>query len=238
VPSSTDPAAAASVAAGRWTPLSALATLLGAWIIAASVAATRARLGPSPPELAQRLARLAASRAFVGMQVAHAGVGVFVLGVALVTAGAIDVDAAMSPGDRAAAGAYEFRFDGIEEVAGPNYVAARATLRVYRADREVAVLQPEKRAYVGSAMPMTEAAIDYGLTRHLYVSLGEALSGGAWAMRAQVKPFAGFIWMGCLLMALGGLLSLSDARYRRGAVQRQTPDPALHPPLESAPRVQ
>jgi cytochrome c-type biogenesis protein CcmF len=85
---------------------------------------------------------------------------------------------------------------------------------------------------------MTEAAIDYGLTRHLYVSLGEALPGGAWAVRAQVKPFVGFIWIGCLLMALGGLLALSDARYRRGAVTRPARDAALQPALESAPPAQ
>ena len=103
---------------------------------------------------------------------------------------------------------------GIGEVPGPNYLAVRGTFALMRDGKVEATLRPEKRNYFSSTMPMTEAAIDTGLTRDIYVSLGEALEDKSWAVRVYYKPFVDWIWGGCLLMALGGILAISDKRYR------------------------
>jgi cytochrome c-type biogenesis protein CcmF len=108
-----------------------------------------------------------------------------------------------------------FTFRGVENAPGPNYAAARATLEVSKDGVAVAVLHPEKRVYHASQMPMTESAIRYGLTGDLYVALGDPLQGAGWGVRLFHKPFAGWIWAGALLMALGGLLAALDRRYRR-----------------------
>jgi cytochrome c-type biogenesis protein CcmF len=154
------------------------------------------------------------SRAHYGMLLAHIGVAVFVVGVALVKGYDAERDANMKPGDTLAVGGYVFRLDSVRPVDGPNYRAARATISVTRDGRPVAVLRPERRVYTVQDQTMTEAAISVGLTRDLYVSLGDPLEGGAWLVKAQVKPFIDWIWGGCLLMAIGGLLAASDRRYR------------------------
>src|SRR5258705_286055 len=124
--------------------------------------------------------------------------------------------------DIAALGGSTFRLDGVRDVQGPNYVAARAQIQVNRNGRPVTTLYPEKRIYTVQNMPMTEAAIDPGFTRDLYVSLGDSVSATAWIVRVQHKPFIDWIWGGCLLMALGGALAASDRRYRVAA-KRQEP---------------
>ena len=120
----------------------------------------------------------------------------------------------MRPGDQVELAGYLFLLEGIGNVAGPNYQAARAKVSVSRDGRPVAVLHPERRIYTVQQNPMTEAAINTGLTRDLYVSLGDPLERGAWLIKVQVKPFIDWIWGGCLVMALGGLLAASDRRYR------------------------
>ena len=120
----------------------------------------------------------------------------------------------MDVGDTVAAGGYTLRFDGTTDVTGPNYRAARGGFDVSRNGAHVATLSPEKRAYNAGGNTMTEAAIRSTPTGDLYVSLGEPVAGGAWSVRIYHKPFVTWIWGGCLLMALGGLLALSDRRYR------------------------
>jgi len=127
----------------------------------------------------------------------------------------------MSVGDSVTVGGYAFRFDGVQSVKGPNYRAARGSIAVSRGEAQVRVLHPEKRIYNAQQMPMTEAAISTGFLGDLYVSLGEPVSGGAWSVRVYHKPFVTWIWGGCVIMALGGLLALSDRRYRRLALRRQ-----------------
>jgi cytochrome c-type biogenesis protein CcmF len=161
------------------------------------------------------------SRAYLGMVLAHLGVAVFVVGVTLVKSYESDRDANLKPGETLQLGGYLFRLDEVTNVRGPNYIAARAQVTVTRNDRPVTVLYPEKRLYVVQNMPMTEAAIQPGLTRDLYVSLGDPLEGGGWLVKAQVKPFVDWIWGGCLIMALGGLLAASDRRYRVQVPLRQ-----------------
>ncbi|MEX8520323.1 MAG: heme lyase CcmF/NrfE family subunit [Leptothrix sp. (in: b-proteobacteria)] len=157
-------------------------------------------------------------RAMVGMLVAHLGVAAFTLGIAMVKSYEVERDVKMNVGDSTTVSGYTFTFRGATEVQGPNYVAAQGLVEVTRDGHAVTEMRPEKRVYRVQQNPMTEAAIQAGVTRDLYVSLGEALPGSdAWIVRIYVKPFVDWIWCGCLLMAFGGILAASDRRYRRGA---------------------
>jgi len=187
-------------AMGRWSALVGFGLALALWIVITSLLTLRRGLRQT--------------RAHYGMVVAHIGVAVFVVGVTLVKGYDHEEDAKMKPGDTLAVGRYVFRLDGVKPVDGPNYRAAQATVTVLRDGRPYRVLRPERRIYSVQEQTMTEAAIDTGLTRDLYVSLGDPLEGGAWLVKAQVKPFVDWIWGGCLIMAIGGLLAASDRRYR------------------------
>jgi cytochrome c-type biogenesis protein CcmF len=154
------------------------------------------------------------TRAHYGMVIAHIGVAVFVVGVTLVKGYESEHDANMKPGDTVELAGYAFRLEQVANVRGPNYVAAQAKVAVSRNGKPVKLMFPERRHYTVQDQVMTEAAIDPGLTRDLYVSLGDPLEGGAWLVKVQHKPFIDWIWGGCLIMALGGLLAASDRRYR------------------------
>jgi cytochrome c-type biogenesis protein CcmF len=192
---------------GKWTPMIAFGLLMAVWVVMTAAVHLHERLRQ------QSLTSL--PRAYLGMLVAHLGVAVFITGVTLVKGYEIERDLPMKPGEAVEVGGYVFRFEGVSDIAGPNYTAARGLVRISRDHKEVAVLTPEKRLYTVQNMPMTEAAIDAGLLRDLYVSLGEPVGEEAWALRIYIKPFADWIWAGCMLMALGGLLTLTDWRYRR-----------------------
>jgi cytochrome c-type biogenesis protein CcmF len=209
-------------AMGRWSPLVAFGILLAAWVAASGVVQLYEKIG-NAANGASAWARLRNTpRATYGMLLAHFGVAVFVTGVTLVKGYDSERDVRMEPGDVVELGGYTFRLDGVRDVQGPNYVAARAQIQVTRSGRPVTTLYPEKRIYTVQNMPMTEAAIDPGFTRDLYVSLGDSVSATAWIVRVQHKPFIDWIWGGCLLMALGGVLAASDRRYRVAA-KRQEP---------------
>ncbi|MBP6778816.1 MAG: c-type cytochrome biogenesis protein CcmF, partial [Piscinibacter sp.] len=160
-------------------------------------------------------------RTFWGMHVAHLGIAVFVVGVTLVKGHEVEKDVRMAPGDTVALGGYTVRLVGVAEVQGPNFVAQRGDFELLQGGAVLRRLHPEKRAYASSPMPMTETAIDSGFARDLYVALGEPLddegAAAAWSVRVYYKPFVGWIWGGCLLMALGGALAASDRRYRMAA---------------------
>jgi cytochrome c-type biogenesis protein CcmF len=156
----------------------------------------------------------------VGMVLAHAGIAVFLVGALLVEGLDVQREVAVRPGQTVDVGRYVFRFDGVEETPGPNFVSDRGQVTLLRDDRVLAVLHPEKRAYASGGQVMTEAAIHRGLTKDLYVALGESLGDGAWAVRVHVKPFVRWIWAGALLMALGGLVTAFDRRFRT-PVRRQ-----------------
>jgi cytochrome c-type biogenesis protein CcmF len=175
------------------------------------------------------------SRSYYGMHLAHVGVAVFVVGVTMVTGYQSEQDVRMQVGDTTSAGGYQFQFNGVNEITGPNYVGARAEVIVSRNGVEKERMHPEKRNYTASGNVMTETAIDSGLFRDLYVSLGEPVGSGAWSVRVYYKPFVGWIWWGALLMALGGGLAVSDRRYAlaakkereaREAVKKSTEVPA------------
>ena len=152
----------------------------------------------------------------VGMLFAHAGVAVFVAGVFITDSTSIERDVAARAGDRFELRGYEFAFDGVEKHPGPNYLADRGTVRVFRDGKPVAVLHPEKRAYKAGGQVMTEAALDGSVSRDLFVALGEPLDQtGGWALRLYVKPFIRLIWLGALMMAVGGFVVAFDKRFRR-----------------------
>jgi cytochrome c-type biogenesis protein CcmF len=209
------------LAFGRWGALTSLGLLLAFWIFAGTATAlvVRYRSLPAALGIAGRLRGM--TPAFLGMLLAHAGIGVFVIGVTLVKSYESERDLRMAPGDAVTLGGYTFRFEGVREITGPNYTAARGAVSVTRGDRSIARLAPEKRVYLVQRSPMSEAAINPGISRDLYVSLGESVDGGAWTVRIHVKPFVRWIWFGCLMMAFGGVLATTDRRYRAAARRQE-----------------
>jgi cytochrome c-type biogenesis protein CcmF len=188
---------------GEFTWLSSLGFLLAFWVIASGVLQIIRQAKAGKP-----------TRSFIGMQVAHLGIAVFVIGVTMVGAYQEEKDVRMLAGESVSVGGYDIQLKGVSAVPGPNYKAMQGTFLLTRNGKLEATMYPEKRSYFSSTMPMTEAAIDAGLTRDIYVSLGEELEDKAWAVRVYYKPFVDWIWGGCLLMALGGVLAMSDKRYR------------------------
>jgi len=200
-------------AMGGWSTMVGFGMLLAVWIAATCVVSLKARLALlQKGGLAARLAQLPSS--YYGMLLAHLGVAVFVAGVTLVGGYQVETDVRMEVGDSSHLAGYEFRLVAIKDVNGPNYKATRGTIEITRGGSPVTTLNPEKRLYTVQNMPMTEAAIDYGVTRHLYVALGEAIGPQVWIVRLYYKPFISWIWGGCLMMGFGGLLAAIDRRYR------------------------
>jgi cytochrome c-type biogenesis protein CcmF len=201
---------------GKWTPMIAFGLLLALWVAMASFVNLRQRVAllraSSGRSFGSQLTAI--PRGYYGMLLAHLGVAVFITGVTLVKGYETEKDVRMQFGDTAEVGGYTFQLDGLSQVPGRNYEATRATITVSKGGQKLRTLYPEKRFYQVQQMPMTEAAIDTGLTRDLYVSLGEPVDGGAWVVRIYHKPFVDWIWGGAFLMALGGILAISDKRYR------------------------
>ncbi len=191
----------------------AIGIFLGIWVIAASVTAWWDRASQVKATSAWQRAR-ALPGGFYGMLIAHVGVGVFCIGVSCVKALEVETDMALAPGQSLKIRGYEMRMAGLREIRGPNYQAIQGRIEVSRDGKAQFVLFPEKRFYDTTEMVMTEAAIDAGLTRDVYVSLGERLPDGRWTVKAWVKPFIDWIWAGCFLMAVGGFVAMSDRRYR------------------------
>ena len=206
----------ASVGLALGTPASwamAAGTGFALWIAAGVVLGLRDRLRHRH---GGRSVRRALGRGFTGMTVAHLGAAVFIAGVTWTTGAGVERDVRLAPGESATLAGYSFRFEGVSGRLGPNYRALRGTLHVSRDGEPVAVLHPEKRTYISQAQPMTEAAVHAGFTRDLYVALGDqpVQEDGAWTMRLQYKPLVRWIWLGPIMMAIGGLLAASDRRYR------------------------
>ncbi|MEH6616615.1 MAG: heme lyase CcmF/NrfE family subunit [Porticoccus sp.] len=156
--------------------------------------------------------------AYYGMILAHLGVAVCIVGVGLTSIYSVQRDVRMEPGGQSDVAGYQFEFVEMRPVRGPNYVADQALIRVTKNNQLVTELTPEKRRYMASGQTMTEADIDSGFFRDLYVALGEPLKGDAWAIRIYVKPFIRWIWFGGLLISVGGLIAILDKRYRRQTV--------------------
>jgi cytochrome c-type biogenesis protein CcmF len=222
--------------------LVSIGLLLATWIVATIVVNLWERVRVTTGKVSTFQKLRTQSRSYYGMQVAHLGVAVFIVGVTMVTGYQTEQDVRMEPGSTVNAGGYEFRFIGVSNAVGPNYQAARAEILVSRNGKEVERMYPEKRNYSASGNVMTETAIDSGLFRDLYVSLGEPVNAGAWSVRVYYKPFVGWIWGGALLMALGGGLALSDRRYalarqkeraKKETVIKPEAEPAVQPSAAS-----
>ncbi|NOT64801.1 MAG: heme lyase CcmF/NrfE family subunit [Methylotenera sp.] len=197
---------------GNLTPMIGLGLFLAFWIIATTVNMVYLRLRGQDQPLFTRVKAI--PRAWWGMVIAHLGIAIFTLGVTIVKGFESEIAVRMAPGDVAHLAGYDFTFNGVKEIQGPNYTASRGEIRVSKNGVERTVLASEKRLYTVTNMPMTEAGISPALIHDLYASLGEPLVDGAWSVRIYHKPMVEWIWFGCLMMAFGGMLALSDRRYR------------------------
>ena len=220
---------------GKWTPLVASGMLLATWIIAASTTAIVHRFQSTPVN--GFIGKLTAnSPSYYGMHLAHVGIAVFVIGITLVKGYESERDVRLAIGQSATERGFEFKFVSIAEKKGPNYQAIVGRFDVLRDGKVIETLFPEKRTYAATGQTMTEAAIDAGITRDLYVSMGEPVENatdGAWGVRIYVKPFINRIWFGCNFMALGGVLAIADKRYRLKP-RRIAEAPAAAPAAPSA----
>lgn len=191
---------------GHWSPMIALSTGLAIWVLVSVLRQIISRLRTGWPSLG-----------FWGMQLAHLGLAVFVIGVTFVSSYQVERDVSMAAGDTVTIHNTRLVLQNVSPARGPNYDALRAQVTFGPQDRPAQIdgtLYTEKRTYFSSAMPMTEVGIDSTVTRDLYVSMGEPTTDKTWAVRVYYKPFVTWIWAGCALMALGGLLAANDRRYR------------------------
>ncbi len=216
VPAMVFALACAALAYAMQTGRSALGPVgaaLGAWVVMGALTDLWTRTGRG--QVAGRIARLGRlPRADWGKATAHTGLGITIFAVAAMTSWAVEVIKVVQIGESFTMQGYDIRLAKVEEVEGPNYLSTTATMEVSRNGRAVTTLYPEKRVYPVQAMPTTEAALDYGLFRDIYLVIGDPQENGGWAVRGYWKPFANWIWLGSILMAAGGLLSLSDRRWR------------------------
>ncbi len=152
---------------------------------------------------------------YCGMLLAHLGIGVCALGLVLTTQYAVEKDLKMVPGQSEEVAGYRFEFNELVVVRGPNFMAEEGRFTVYQGDDLIARMAPQKRRYLASGQTMTEAAIDAGLFRDIFIAMGDPVGDNGWAIRLHYKPFVRWIWGGAILMGLGGLLTVADKRYRR-----------------------
>lgn len=197
---------------GNLTPMIGFGLFLAFWIFATSAEMVYQRLRKSEQPLINRIQ--SNSRSWWGMVIAHLGIAVFTMGVTIVKGFESEIAVKMFPGDVAHLAGYDFTFDGVKNSQGPNYESSLGQVHVTKNGVLRTILEPEKRLYTVTNMPMSEAGISPHFIHDLYVSLGEPLEDGAWSIRIYHKPMVEWIWFGCLMMAFGGVLALSDKRYR------------------------
>lgn len=200
---------------GKMTIMVAVGVFMGAWVVSTTIILLQKRVESrqaATPNLVDNIKGI--PLAFYGMLLAHLGIGVFILGVTLVKGYEHEEDMRMEVNDVAKIGDLSFTFKGASKIKGPNYTASQGLFSVIENGKQIAVLKPEKRFYPVQGATMTEADISPGVFKDLYVSLGEPLEKGAWSVRIYIKPFVQWVWAGCIIMALGGLLALLDKRYR------------------------
>jgi cytochrome c-type biogenesis protein CcmF len=191
---------------GEFSLLTTLGVVIALWtIMSAGLDPVLSLFGKGP--------RL--TRSMVAMQIAHLGLGLTVLGITVTSSYSVITDEGMQPGETRDIGGYTFRFEGTRSVKGPNYEAIQGVFEISRDGELLNQMLPEKRIYRVQTNPMSEAAIEAGWSKDLFIALGESLGAGAWSVRIQNRPLIRFIWFGCLVMALGGIIAVSDPRYRR-----------------------
>ena len=188
------------------------AVVLAAWIFVSTFLAIWQRVKTSS-SLLTGISKL--PKAFIGMSIAHLGLAVSIMGIAVSSNYSTELHKRMGPGDSVQLKDYEFFMESIQQVAGPNYTATEAVIKVSEGDKSIATLRTQKRIYTVRNMPMTEAGIDAGFTRDIYASLGEPIGEGDWSVRLYHKPFIRWIWLGAIFMAVGGVLAATDRRYSK-----------------------
>jgi cytochrome c-type biogenesis protein CcmF len=161
------------------------------------------------------------SRIFYGMLVGHIGFAVFIVGITITSQHSVDIHQRMKIGDVIEFSNYQFHLKDLKTVSGPNYEATEAIVDVIKNEKLVTTLRSQKRIYAVRNMPMTEAGIDAGFTRDIYMALGEPLDNESWSVRLYHKPFVRWIWLGAILMAIGGLLAVLDKRYRLRTLKKK-----------------
>mgnify|MGYP001289235027 CR=1 FL=1 len=199
---------------GRMGVLVTVGSIAAFWIFSTAVL-------PILRSLRRKPGTPAITRAMLGMSIAHLGVSFFVFGVTIVSAFSVETDHRMVPGEPVQVAGYEFVLRNLRNTEGPNFRAVEGEIDVSKNGRFIAQLRPQERTYLVQQSPMTEAGILAGWNRDLFVALGESLGGGAWSVRLQYKPMIRFIWFGCLIMALGGMIAASDRRYRMTATAEE-----------------
>ena len=196
-----------------WHTWTFIGLSLSFWVLFTFIESVREGVRNLRGSAIERVRKLSAS--WWGMLVAHLGIGVFIVGAAMVMTYQLERDVTMVPGQEVSVGAYKFKFIDVKPgIRGPNFVADEGTFEVYKNGEQISTLHPQKRKYFSSEMPMTEAAIRSSVTGDIYVSMGAQTAEGAWVVRVYDKPFVNWIWWGCLVMALGALLAMFDRRYR------------------------
>jgi cytochrome c-type biogenesis protein CcmF len=192
--------------------LTPVAATLGIWIIVTSLV--------DPIDRLRR--NLSLSRSVIGMTVAHVGLGLFVLSLTTVESFTIERDVSLASGASAAVGPYEFQFQGVKPIEGPNYEGIGGTVKVTRHGTPLTMFYPEKRHYYVQGSVTTEAAIEMHYGSNLLVALGEDLGAGKWSIRIQVRPLVNLVWFAAFVMAVGGGIALSDRRYRNAKTTQET----------------
>ncbi len=214
----------------RFVPMAAVGLVLATWVVLSTVQGFYQRVAGRGWQGLR-----STPLGFYGMTTAHLGIAVFIVGITLTSIYSEEKDVRMAPQETYTLAGYDFRFEGVAKHEGPNYRADQGRIRITRDGDEIAVLTPQKRIYRVQRSPMTEAGIDAGLTRDLFVALGDPLDAqGAWSVRLYVKPFLRWIWLGSIFMAVGGLLAASDRRYRLASRRAQEPAPAGTAPTGAA----
>ncbi len=211
-----------TVQSGR-TLMAPVGALLGSWLVLGAAVDLWVRTGRGG--FGEKLGRaLRLPRADWGRMVAHSGFGITIFGISAMLAWQTEDIRTAQIGETFTVAQYEVTLAAVEDVNGPNYLSTMAEIHLARNGREEAVLFPEKRIYPVAGMPTTEAAIDNGIFRDLYVVIGDEQTDGSWAVRIYIKPFANWIWAGAIIMSFGGLLSLTDRRFRVAAGARRQAD--------------
>jgi len=180
-----------------------------------------------------KLAKGKLSLSHWGMAFAHTGIAVTIVGITIVSNYENEINVKMVPNEKVEISGYQIEFTGIKKVEGPNYSADQGQMKLYKDNQYIGLMQPERRSYRVQTMGMTEAAINPGLFRDIYIALGDPLANGAWSVRAHYKPFVRWIWLGALFMGFGGLLTMLDKRYRskqhEHSLEKTTNDPKEDP---------
>jgi cytochrome c-type biogenesis protein CcmF len=198
---------------GSFKPMTSLGLLMSFWIISTSTLHLYKQIKGTKKDSLRSL--LGLPRPYIGMMMGHLGLAIFITGVTMVKSYESNVDTSLSIGNQISVGQYTFHFDAVKMIEGPNYIASRGYFSVTKANSsDLIKLFPERREYKAQKSQLTEAAINPGLFRDLYVSMAEQINPTTWAIRVYVKPFANWIWFGCFMMAIGACLSFSDKKYQ------------------------